>query len=266
MITKDLIYAKIFDKAREYLLSFEGIDDKIINKHLDHWKEDNPESLEDLLHAILDSVKDRQGMHNAIGKLDNYEPHLYGFDPRKIGREYDNDWRELFEIVKNKCTPPGRMVIDNPRNYWVIFCKSIISASNFLSGFNDLGEFTKFVERFYLNEYTRVALPLLLEKEIFGMGFALACNFLKENGYPEFVKPDVHIKAIFNGVGISNSQSDYEVFKDVIRFSKTINELPNRVDKLFWLVGSGDFYLNNIPRIHTNRDEFIEKVKRECFQ
>ena len=71
------------------------------------------------------------------------------------------------------------------------------------------------------------------------MGFALACDFLKENGYPEFAKPDVHIKKIFNGLGLSDSNDDYEVFKDVIRVSELVNGLPYRVDKLFWLVGSG---------------------------
>jgi len=102
----------------------------------------------------------------------------------------------------------------------------------------------------------------LLEKEIFGLGFALACDFLKENGYPKFIKPDVHIKAIFHGVGISKSKSDYDIFKDVIRFSEDINELPYCVDKLFWLIGSGKFYLDNV-RIKTNRDEFVERIKHQ---
>nr|QNO44219.1 hypothetical protein JAFNDAPN_00001 [Methanosarcinales archaeon ANME-2c ERB4]QNO46539.1 hypothetical protein HKKCGBCL_00016 [Methanosarcinales archaeon ANME-2c ERB4] len=164
--------------------------------------------------------------------------------------------------IKNDYEPPGRMTIDNPKSYWVIFCKSVFSASHFLSQFSELEEFDNFVSQFYLNEYTRVALPLLLEKEVFGLGFALACDFLKENGYPKFVKPDVHIKAIFHGIGISKSDSDYDIFKDVIRFSEDIKELPYCVDKLFWLVGSGRFYLDEV-KINTNRDEFIGRIKHE---
>ena len=121
------------------------------------------------------------------------------------------------------------------------------------------------MQAFYLNEYTRVALPLLLSREIDGMGFALACDFLKENGYPKFVKPDVHIKKIFQGLGLSDSDDDYEVFKDVIRFSELVNELPYKVDKLFWLVGSGNLYLSGI-KIPTNRDYFIEKINRDLSE
>jgi len=258
-------YPKIYAKAWEYLLSFAEIDTSIINKHLDEYKEDNPESMEDVLYVILESVKNRQGMPKAIGRIENIEPCLCDYSATRITEEYNSNWKKLFRTVKSKCKPPGRMLIDNPHNYWVIFCKAIISASKFVSRFSDIEEFNTFVKAFYLNEYTRVALPLLLEKEIFGMRFALACDFLKENGYPKFVKPDVHIKAIFNGLGISNSESDYEIFKDVIRFSETIGELPYKVDKLFWLIGSGDFYLVYDKRISTNRDEFIERTRKQLL-
>lgn len=253
---------KVYERARNYLLSFDGVDNEIIDKHLDHWKQNNPKSLKTLLFAMLDSVQNRLGMPNAIGKLENLRTCFCDFDPTKIIREYKNDWRKLFRRVSKEYNPPGRMDIDNPRSYWVIFCKSTLSASNFLSTFANFKKFNAFVETFDFNEYTRVALPLLLEKEVFGLGFALACDFLKENGYPKFIKPDVHIMKIFNGIGFSNSELDYEVFKDVIRFAEAIDEIPYRVDKLFWLVGSGRFYLDE-KRISTDRDDFIRKVRSE---
>jgi hypothetical protein len=263
-MSKELSVSKckeIFSKARNYLLSFEGIDESIIDKHLDKWKNNIPNSLEDLLFGMLDSIRNRQGMPNTIGDIEKLKTYLCDFKPSEVIKEYNGDWKTLFNRIKRDYRPPGRMDIEKSNSYWVIFCKSIISASNFLSRFSDVRQFTTFVEAFYLNEYTRVALPLLLEREIFGMGFALACDFLKENGYPKFAKPDVHIKAIFNGIGLSNSKDDYEVFKDVIRFSEAIDELPYRVDKMFWLVGSGRFYLDNI-RKPTNRDDFIRDIKK----
>jgi thermostable 8-oxoguanine DNA glycosylase len=111
-----------------------------------------------------------------------------------------------------------------------ILYEATISASNFLARFDNVDKFNNFVKTFYFNEYTQVALPLLLAKEIDGLGFALACDFLKDNGYPEFVKPDVHIKKIFKGIELSDSDEDYEVYKDVIRFAKEIGEIPFRVD------------------------------------
>ena len=49
----------------------------------------------------------------------------------------------------------------------------------------------------------RPALPLLLVQEIDGFGFALACNFLRELGYENFSKPDVHLRKIFWVTGLS---------------------------------------------------------------
>jgi hypothetical protein len=263
MITnKVTIYRKIFDEAHEHLLSFDSIDENMLDKHLTDCEERKSQTMQDLLFGMLESISNRHGMPHTIGPIEKLRPCLEDFIPPRIIEKDGDDWRGLFMAIKNNCEPPGRMTIDNPKSYWVIFCKSIFSASHFLSRFSNLKEFDNFVSQFYLNEYTRVALPLLLEKEVFGLGFALACDFLKENGYPEYVKPDVHIKAIFRGIGISKSDSDYDVFKDVIRFSEDINELPYCVDKLFWLVGSGRFYLDDV-KIDTNRDEFIKRIKHE---
>jgi hypothetical protein len=252
---------EIFSEARIYLLKFKGIDESIIDKHLDAWKNNIPNSMEDLLEGMLNSITSRQGMPNTIGDIKKLQIYLCDFKPSEVIKEYNSDWKKVFNRIKRDYHPTGRMDIEKSKSYWVIFCKSIISASSFLSRFSDMHQFNTFVEAFYLNDYTRIALPLLLDREIFGIGFALACDFLKENGYPKFAKPDVHIKAIFNGIGLSTSEDDYEVFKDVIKFSEAIGELPYRVDRLFWLVGSGDFYLDKI-QIDTKQDEFIRDIKK----
>ena len=223
MTNKVIVYRKIFDEAREYLLSFDPIDKNMLDMHINGGKECKNQSVQDLLFGMLESVSNKRNMQSTIGSIEKLRPFLEDFIPLQIIEKYDDDWRGLFTTIENNYEPPGQMTIDNPRSYWVIFCKSVFSASHFLSRFSNLEEFDNFVSQFYLNEYTRVALPLLLKEEIFGLGFALACDFLKENGYPKFVKPDVHIKAIFHGIGISKSDSDYDVFKDVIRFSKDVN-------------------------------------------
>jgi hypothetical protein len=253
----------IFKEARKYLLRFPQVSNTLIDKYLDEWKCNIPNSIEDLLEGVLLSVRNRQGMPNTItdNDVENLKAYLFGYNPRKIQCEFQNNWKQVFKIIESQYHPKGNLDINNERCYWAIFCKAVVSASNFLARFANMNEFNQFVEAFYLNEYTRVALPLLLEREVRGMGFALACDFLKDNGFPKFVKPDVHIKAIFNGLEISDSDDDYQVFKDVIRFSEKIGEIPFRVDKIFWLVGSGRFYDDDI-KIQTNRDEFILEVKK----
>jgi len=69
------------------------------------------------------------------------------------------------------------------------------------------------VESFYANEYSKLALPLLLSEEIYGFGFALACDFLKSNGYKEFVSQTRNIKELTKAFGITTAITDYEVFR-----------------------------------------------------
>ncbi len=250
---------KIYDKAKEYLLSFPEVTEEIINNHLNAWKDEKLKDLKDLFERMVFHSQNKQGVHNSIGDIDKISSFVYDWDFQKVNENYDS-WEKLFDAIKSSdYTPPGRMLKDNSHNYWVQFCKSILSISLFVSRFKNIEEFNKFVEVFYFNEETRIALPLLLKEEIFGYQFALSCDFLKENGYPEFIKPDVHIIDIFRGLNLSNGNNDFQIFRDVIKFSKSINKLPYEVDKIFWLIGSGDFYLNDI-KVHTSKKDFINSI------
>jgi hypothetical protein len=129
-------------------------------------------------------------------------------------------------------------------------------------------EFYGWVDFFDEDERARPALPLLLAQEIEGIGFALACDFLKELGYENFSKPDVHVKDIFWAIRLSSlGTSDYEVFKDVARVGRNASVTPYDVDKLFWLVGSGYFYddphLGKKGKIGSQKKRFIEEAKIE---
>ena len=248
--------------AKEYLLSFHEVSEDMLERQLNEWKERRPSSIEELFQAFLLHAQNRQGMPNSIGEIKKLASLLFDFNPILTAERYKT-WESLFDaIVDSDYTPPGRMEKENNKNYWVIYCKSIISISNFLSSYRDIDEFNKFVEGFYTNEYSRLALPLLFEKELFGFGFALACDFLKESGYPEFIKPDTHIKDIAQGIGITSASSDYRIFKDVVAFCQRAEVLPYEVDKLFWLVGSGRFYLFNI-KVNSSKWDFIELIKQK---
>jgi hypothetical protein len=109
------------------------------------------------------------------------------------------------------------------------------------------------------------ALPLIIKEEIFGYQFALACDFIKDNISPLFVKPDVHIKEIFKGLGISEKNaSDYQIFRDVINFSEDIHEAPYTVDRVFWTIGGKALYKDRKVikdiKIKSSKKEFIELV------
>jgi len=254
---------RIYELAREYLLSFDDITDEIIDAHLTEWRTRKPENMRGLFRSMIMHAQNRQGMPNSVGNIDNLSTFLFDFDPYLVAENHTS-WEDIFDAIQGSTyRPPGRMVKANKLNTWVLYCKSILSCANYLSKFRDLDEFDRYVEVFYADENTRLKLPQLLSQEVFGFGFALACDFLKGVGYPEFIKTDVHIIEIAIGVGISSAgKTELEVFRDVIRFCKSIDKIPYEVDKLFWLIGSGKFYLYD-KRVHSSRDEFIRRVISE---
>lgn len=259
---KDKVNQAVFQAAKDYLLSFKEIDEDILDKQLSAWENYNLSSLPSLFKAMLENAKNRQGMPNAIGEVSSLSGVLFDFNPKRVVDKYPY-WEILFDEIKLKVRPPGRMVKNNPHNYWVVYSKSIISIARFVNRFKDYSEFREYVDQFVNSKTpdTRIALPLLLEKEIFGYQFALACDFLKENIDPHFIKTDTHIRDIFIGLGYSpEGSSDYQVFRDVIRFSDSIGELPYVVDKLFWLVGSGNFYDSGIT-IKASKRDFIRQTR-----
>lgn len=105
---------------------------------------------------------------------------------------------------------------------------------------------------------------MLLSKEIDGFGFALACDFLKELGYRDYPKPDVHLIKIFSSLGLSESDEQYDVYKSIIEMSEVVGEDAYTVDKIFWLISSGRFYLVNV-NTGRNRDKFIRLMKKELI-
>ena len=95
------------------------------------------------------------------------------------------------------------------------------------------------------------ALPLILAAETEGIGYPLACDFLKELGFVDYGKPDVHVIDIFVGIGIcKKGASPYHVQKIISQIAMETDVSSYNVDKLFWLIGSGKFYKH--PEIGNN--------------
>jgi len=259
---------RLFSFGKEYLLKRPNISNGDINYYLDLWKIRKPKSINDICYNMISHSSNRQGMPNAIGDIKKLSKILCEYYPIQIKVKYVN-WEQLFKTIKENrnYTPPGRMVIDNSHSFWVIFCKSIISIANYLSRFSSYNEYILYVDTFISdNPDIRLAFPLILKEEIFGYGFALACDFTKEYISPEFIKPDTHIRDIFTGVGLCNEDdNDYNIFRKVIKYCQDINEVPYAVDKLFWLIGSGKLHETSEKqeiRFKSSKSEFIKEFKK----
>ena len=132
----------------------------------------------------------------------------------------------------------------------------MIDAARFMCDFRDMEDFKSFIAGFGYNPATKMALPLLIATKIRGFGFALACNMLKELGYTDYPKPDIHLIDICESLQLS-TRNPYEVFEAIVRMADDNKITPYKVDKIFWLICSGRFYHDSIT-IKRHKDEFIK--------
>ncbi len=206
-----------------------GVTPALIEGYLDISAASRPPAMAGIYARLLASAQNA-GMKpgvigGAVGGVDKLGPVLCDFDPVRVLEKYPNGWEEVFDDIRTRLKPKGR-VRNTPRALWPQYCRSIISGAEFLSRFATAEEFYAWADSFDENERDRTELPMHLAKEIHGLGFALACDFLKEMGYANFSKPDVHIKDIFRAIGLcSHGADDYEVFRAVDRMASTSGSL-----------------------------------------
>ncbi len=213
---------------------------------------------QEIMVHLLEALQTPHAMPNIIGfekRKEEFRKILFDFNPQKIVEQYKND-EQLFQEF-SKHFEIGNA--DSKGNTWRKYSKSILSSANFINSFKSAEDFDRFVELLSYNEHTRLALPLLLSEEIYGLGFALSCEFLKEMGYLDYPKPDVHLINIFSELGIS-SKNEVEVYKAIINMAMVLKKTPYEIDKVFWLIGSGNFYKHGI-RVPGKRKEFVEAAK-----
>lgn len=250
----------IYEEAYNFLKNKVGED--ILRKQLDYYYTYTPKSMRDIFERMIETLKNKQGYVNFIADVEQMDFILLNFEPKKVFKKYNYDWESLFYKFKKEFGKDYKMDIKNKRNAWVMYSKGVLSCSEFLSNFNSVKAFDKFVRSFFHNEFTIAALPMLLEKEIFGFGFPLACDFLKELGYVHYGKPDVHLKDIFLELKLVDSRTDYEVFKKIVKIGLLVKQDPVIVDKVFWLIGSGNFYESNL-KIGRPKSQFIKYIKKK---
>ena len=207
---------------------------------------------------LLKSLVNRRGMPNSIGEIERLRGVLCNFSPEKVADTYGVDWKLLFRTIKKEVKPSSRMDIDTPQNYWVVFSKGALDSATFLSGFASAKVLAAEITHFADSDSFSAGLPKVLALEIHGYGFPLACDFLKECGWTQYAKADVHTKKILEHVGFSDG-SDYDTFKAIQAIARHVKATPYAVDKHIWLIGSGNLY-NKHKTFPTSREEFFRFI------
>lgn len=161
----------------------------------------------------------------------------------KVNVPYPNvqNAQKLYADIQQALQKAGIQIPANKQ--WIKWCQGILSAAHFLNQFNGTMDLHHGFACLYNDVRLRAALPALLEKEIVGMGFTLACDFLKEIGY-DYPKPDIHITDLF--APICGTRDSYKIYKMVVEYANAIGITAYKLDKMIWLVCSGNFYKDNI--------------------
>ena len=219
-------------------------------------------SINDIFYRMLCSAQNRQMSVNvigrAIGNVQNLGKVLDDFNVEYVLNHF-SDYKILLEEIENTFDLKGKIRIKE-KSLWPQYCKTIISVAKFLSQFKNSKDFLLWIRTFYEDNKSMAVLPLLISTEIYGFGFALVCDFLKELGFTNYGKPDVHIKEILIAYDfLSENESDYNVLKTMINIAQDANVTCYALDKVLWLIGSGKFYNN--PEIGNNG--FIGRMKED---
>lgn len=248
-------FSRIYNLGYKFLS--DQIGEKALRVELDYYRANKKNNLKDVYIRMIMSLQNRQGFTNFLGPVDQMKDILFDFDCKMVYQEYSNNPEKLFNKFHEQF-PNRKFDINNTKNAWYQYTKGVISCAKFLKQFDNISDFDSFIQSFTANEFTVAALPMVLEKEISGYGFPLACDFLKESGYMDYGKPDVHLNEIFKGVGLVNKDaSDYEVAKAISKMANEVGEKAVIIDKIFWIIGSGKMEVCGV-NIGRQKKDFIE--------
>lgn len=248
----------LYEYAVDYLKKHtDGLTDSILEEYL---KVNKADSLDEAFSRGVASVVDtsKQFMANAISysdpqrktAIDNV---LCGLNLKKFRKKYGNDVDRLFNDLCNAVNVPA-----NPKGAWYKFAKNIITFADYLSEFKDIGDlYSAFDNAKDVN--AKIKLVNTVSARISQWGFAMASNWLKDMGMTGFCKPDRHVLAIIDGI-YQTGQNEKNIFAKVIEIAEECGVTPFVLDRVLFLVGSGDFYSHKeIKKSYNgNEQDFIK--------
>ncbi len=213
----------------------------------------NLKNLKEAYIGMIRSVQNYQYMPNVIAfdkRREQIKRILHNFDYDYISTINVDDLYHTFRKEFKVTSKDSRM------NSWYRWSCSVIDSAKYFREFKDIEDFNS-----YVNSSEAISIPMDISNKIRGIGFALACDFLKESGYVRFIKPDVHMTDICEAMNFSD-RNQINVFNKLIEIATKSNVTPYKLDKILWLICSGNFYFDNI-NIVGKKKEFIQALKEK---
>lgn len=194
---------------------------------------------------------------------------LYDFDPLEIHKKYTI--YTLFARLEN-----SPFLVKSPTIPVYSYCRTIIDGAKYFAENKHFNTAVGFYEHFINISEDIDNAERIVQKElsrITGIGKALSLDYLKELGFTNFVKPDVHTMDICYGLDYdlsSNKDADGTILfmKQIANDANSADSrtiTPYALDKMWWLIGSGNFYdLDNVDTAHSKTARDIWKKSRDA--
>lgn len=245
-------YKYLKDEAKGYF-TVQQIDDHISNPDAK-----NCNSISEVYECLLYILQD----FNRYPKVIQYNKRKESI--KQILHNYDLDYISelnpdcLFQSFKEEFK-------FTTKTMWLRYSKGIISGAKFIKEFKNYDDLKSTFDAFDVNDMKREEFALLLSTKIDNMGFASACNWLKELGYYKYVKPDIHLKAVCDVLCLSPTKNDIDYFEAIIKFAKAADVEPYTLDKVWWLICTGTFYRYDVqlPNPQKRKDDFLAALKQK---
>lgn len=219
-----------------------------------------PLSFESILEELASSLQTGQALPRVIKFLQRrnaLKEIFFNYDRNQLKIA---DLNTLHERCKHEFYPDSRDWNETVSKRWEDYIEGMINGAVILSRFNTVNEFISAInnfssfnkEHFSFDDYqgnkkTTSCARIINGRDdtrkwkIKGMGKELACNFLKELGLPDYVKPDVHIQDVFSDLGLC-SHDDRECLEVGKMLAKECGVSAYVFDRVIWLCCSGHYY------------------------
>ena len=201
-----------------------------------------------------------------LSRVNDFSDILFAFDPNEVLAHY-SDWNELYQALNNRFS-----IAETNKKSWEKYTQGLYSGAIFLAEFHDKTEFDEFINSFPENEYNphRYDYPTYADNvnngdryRVLGMAYVLSCNFLKECGHLEYIKPDTHVMDVCTQLGLCPPKNSVACQAACRVQAGKAGVSPYALDKVIWLCCSGQYYRTSVVRLGSARlkKSFIKELK-----
>jgi len=235
------LYNILYENLKELAKAFNISEKELDNYFIPEAKLKN----QNYLYRLASSLQNSGMMHNSI-KFENKERRkeiesvLCNWDIKQARNKFKN-YIDIYKVFKKNDNGTG-----NKESNWEKYCKGLFDGVVFLNDNDGINEINNLVNySFNEPEDFLEALKKVknIEKKIHGLGFALTCDWLKECGCEWLAKPDVHIMEVVKYFKKKEKISNKEVLEFIFDWSKLVDSTSYKIDKIIWLLCTGNFYL-----------------------